>query len=409
MPCDTSAVRTTSSTRAAWYPRSASTVMPASSSFAIVLRPCRRSSRPSVGAVMTAASSLRSTTGPLRALLLGSTASGDPDGADVLGEVVDEAAARFGDATAYVAADGWLLSFAELARASDEVAAGLAAAGVGAGDVVALALPSIPEYVIAYAAAAKLGAVTAGVNARLTSHERAGVLATARPRLVVATPDLAPHPDALPAGADLVTIDVAGAPGDALASVRVEGGAPRRSTPTRTARWPSCSPPAPPASPKGAVFGAPAGLHHQVDTGGTWAGQAGAAQLAGTRRSPTSGPMTKLPGNLMWGACTVLVDRWRPGGTLALIERYAMAGVGGIPTQVALMLGRHPRTSDDLSSVRAIVMGGGPSTPSLVRGTAAVRRRRVCASRARRPASDRQPPSVRPRTPRSASAARTRA
>lgn len=285
----------------------------------------------------------------------------------MLGEVVDEAAARFGDATAYVAADGWLLSFAELARASDEVAAGLAAAGVGAGDVVALALPSIPEYVIAYAAAAKLGAVTAGVNARLTSHERAGVLATARPHLVVATPDLAPHPDALPAGADLVTIDVAGAPGDALAPVRVDGGAPRPldADPDRPVAIVFTS--GTTGQPKGAVFGGrQLAFITQVDTGGTWAGQAGAAQLAGTSFAHL-GPMTKLPGNLMRGACTVLVDRWRPGDALALIERYAMAGVGGIPTQVALML-RHPSFDErDLSSVRAIVMGGGPSTPSLVR------------------------------------------
>ena len=44
-----------------------------------------------------------------------------------------------------------------------------------------------------------------------------------------------------------------------------------------------------------------------------------------------------------------------------------MAGIGGIPTQLALMLRRPDFDDHDLSCVQAIVIGGGPATPALVR------------------------------------------
>ena len=54
-------------------------------------------------------------------------------------------------------------------------------AGSGAGDVVALVLPPGAEYLLAYLAVAKLGAITAGVNDRLsTARERDGVLGARR-------------------------------------------------------------------------------------------------------------------------------------------------------------------------------------------------------------------------------------
>ena len=69
----------------------------------------------------------------------------------------------------------------------------------------------------------------------------------------------------------------------------------------------------------------------------------------------------------MRGGATHLVDRWRAGDALALIERERLSGLGGIPTQIALML-RHPSfDTTDVSSVKALILGGGPATPALVR------------------------------------------
>src|SRR6185437_11027127 len=138
-----------SSTRAAWNPRSANKRMPASSNLRIVLRPWARSSRVAAGVPGAAATSRRPVA--RRDDLYASAMS--PPG---LPWTIAEAARRFADRTAYVTPRGWSLSYADLDRISDEAAAGLAAQGVGARDVVALVLPPGPEYLLAYAAAAKL-------------------------------------------------------------------------------------------------------------------------------------------------------------------------------------------------------------------------------------------------------------
>src|SRR2546423_10342711 len=102
----------------------------------------------------------------------------------VLPATIAEAARRFADRTAYVAPTGWALSYADIDRISDEAAVGLAQRGVRAGDVVALVLPPGPEYLLAYCAAAKLGAITARGNDRLSAVERVHLLDLAEPRLV---------------------------------------------------------------------------------------------------------------------------------------------------------------------------------------------------------------------------------
>src|SRR5690349_5627765 len=102
-----------------------------------------------------------------------------------LAGVSAEAGRRFGDTPAYVAPDGEPLSYADLDRRSDAAAVGLLHHGVGEGDVVALLLPSSLAYVIAYVAAAKVGAITAGVNQRLSEPEQRAVLDVAQPKLVV--------------------------------------------------------------------------------------------------------------------------------------------------------------------------------------------------------------------------------
>src|SRR5436190_12214286 len=101
------------------------------------------------------------------------------------GPIVREAAHRFGDATALVSADGERISYVELDRRSDVAAAALWARGVRAGSVVALTLPSSPEFVVAYAAASKVGAAAAGVNPKLTEAERAAALDMLQPREVI--------------------------------------------------------------------------------------------------------------------------------------------------------------------------------------------------------------------------------
>ena len=277
----------------------------------------------------------------------------------MLADTVREAAERWGDAAFLVAPSGWALTYRALDSISDEVAGGLAERGVGEGDVVALVLPSIPEHAIAYAAAAKLGAITAGVNARLTPGERAAVIDRADPLVIIATADLAPDRP------DVVTIVGAGGPDDALAPLRrVAATLPMlHANPDRPVAIVFTS--GTTGVPKGAVF-----CERQLeficrtDTGGTWGG--GGDSLSATSLAHL-GPTTKLPGNLRRGGTIHLVDRWTAGAALALTEAHSMVSIAGIPTQVALMLQHPDFATTDLSSVKAIIVGGGPATPALIR------------------------------------------
>ena len=109
----------------------------------------------------------------------------------MLPQTITTAARRFGDRAAFRLSSGASVTYLDLDRASDEVAAGLAARGLTEGDVVLLSLPSGPEYAVAYLAAAKVGAVTAGANPRLRARERDLVATTVGPALVLATEALA--------------------------------------------------------------------------------------------------------------------------------------------------------------------------------------------------------------------------
>ncbi|HVM39754.1 MAG TPA: class I adenylate-forming enzyme family protein, partial [Acidimicrobiia bacterium] len=281
----------------------------------------------------------------------------------MIGRVASEAARRFGDRTAYVTPAGWSVSYRDLDRLSDEVAVGLTSLGIGEGDVVSLVLPSIPEHVVAYLAAAKVGAVTAAVNARLAAPERAAVLDLAGPRLVLATGDLL---DGVPTGdAEVVTVTPAEHADGVLSDLRVADDAPRPlpEDPDRPVAIVFTS--GTTGTPKGAVFGGRQLAHVTlVDTGNRWGD--GGVTLAGTSLAHL-GPTTKLPGKLHQGGVTHLMERWRAADALALVSEHRMSMLGGIPTQVALMLRQPDFDAYDLSSVKVVVVGGGPATPALVR------------------------------------------
>ncbi|HLX87214.1 MAG TPA: class I adenylate-forming enzyme family protein [Acidimicrobiales bacterium] len=289
-----------------------------------------------------------------------------------LAEVVRAAATRHGTTPLYVLPDGSHLDYRGLDTQSDALAAGLARRGIGPGHVVALLIPSGPAYAVAYSAAAKLGAVTAGVNERLSPPERAACLTVAQPRLVLGT-------DALLDGTGAATLDGVGEvvvvpdptseadPARVFAGMAAPGAAvpilePDPDRPVAIVFTSGTT-----GLPKGAVFAArQLDAVSEADGGRRWGG-------GGRGMSSTSfahlGYMTKLPQVLRGGGTTFVMARWSAGAALDMIERHRLTSIGGIPTQVALML-RHERFADsDVSSVRMVALGGGPSTPALVRET----------------------------------------
>jgi acyl-CoA synthetase (AMP-forming)/AMP-acid ligase II len=259
----------------------------------------------------------------------------------VLPDSIRGAATRFGDRAALIDANGAAITYLELDRWSDELAIGLASRhDVGEGTVAALTLPSDPRYVACYLALAKLGACTAGVNPRMAADEKQRVLAQLAPDIII--------------GDDFPLDRPAGEPPPALA---------RDNDRVATIVFTSGTT----GEPKGAVF-----TDRQleaiatIDIGGldTWG--AGSPMLASTQFCHI-GFMTKLPWYLRQGCTLVLQQRWRAADTLRLVAEHSMPSIGGVAAQIALLLRVPDFDRYDMSSVRMIVIGGGPSPPEIVR------------------------------------------
>ena len=282
-----------------------------------------------------------------------------------LATTIPEAARRFGAGPAVVAADGWALSFEALDRLSDEVAAALAARGIGDGDLVALALPSVPDYVVAYGALAKLGAITTGVNPRFTPTERAALVDVAQPALVIATADML---EGLPASTPIVTTTRATDADEVFAELRAgfAGASP-----------PPLADPDDPerlvaviftsgttGRPKGAMFGnRELAAITAADVGDRWGG--GEPMLVSTQFSHI-GFMTKLPWYLRLATRLHLIDRWRAGDVLRIVAEQRITTIGSVAPQMALMLRTPELDQLDLSCVQAVIAGGAASPPALV-------------------------------------------
>ena len=276
--------------------------------------------------------------------------------------VVQEAARLFRDRVAFVSADGVELTYFDLFHLSEAVAAGLLARGVGPGSVVALALPSGLDYVIAYLASARLGAIATGINPRFGPEERAAVIDRAKPSIVIASGDLA---ESVPSGMATEVVATSIAKDDILPTLRgSEDEAPPRLPldPERVATIVFTS--GTTGEPKGAVFrNRQLAAITMFDNGGKWDG--GGPLLSSTEMCHV-GFMTKLPWYLRAGSRIHVLRKWRAEDALRTISENKMPSVGGIGAQVALML-RLPNFDDyDVSSVKAIIVGGGPSPKALI-------------------------------------------
>jgi long-chain acyl-CoA synthetase len=105
--------------------------------------------------------------------------------------MLERSASVWPDNTA-IAFLGKHLSYRELLHEVERFSAVLASLGVGRGDRVGLLLPNCPQYVIAYYATARLGAVIVGNNPLYTKRELSHQLADAGIKVIVVLDQLYP-------------------------------------------------------------------------------------------------------------------------------------------------------------------------------------------------------------------------
>jgi len=108
-----------------------------------------------------------------------------------LAHILAESLARHPERIAF-AGDERALSYAQLARLSENLAASLAGLGLADGARLAIVLPNIPEYALAVFAAWRLGAEPVLVNPQLTGSELLYILKDSQSVAVIAPTALAP-------------------------------------------------------------------------------------------------------------------------------------------------------------------------------------------------------------------------
>ncbi len=254
--------------------------------------------------------------------------------------VVAEAARRFGSTPAFVAPDGTATTYDDLEDRSGRVAAGLVTAGVGEGDVIALRMASDIHYVVAYLAAARIGAITAGINPKLAVAEQDALVDLVAPALVVTgheqvtrfgqTSDVPPDPVRPHPDRDVAIVFTSGTTG----------------------------------LPKGAAFTEKQlAAITEIDVQSRWGG--GGHMIASTQFAHV-GFMTKLPWYLRLGSTIHMLDKWNAGDVLRLVDEHRIASIGGVAPQVALMVRTPEAQALDFECVQSIIMGGGASSPTLV-------------------------------------------
>ncbi len=267
-------------------------------------------------------------------------------------DVLRGAAEVHRDVEAFVepAADGSprrATTFAEWDRAADALARRFGAEGVGPGTVVCLQLPSSITYMVCYAAAVRLGAVTSGINPRLGSREVASILERTRPRVLVV--DDGAIPGARPGTTVFTRHDVESAVGGPAAP-----GLPRLEPDDPVAVvWTSGTT----GLPKGAVFD-----HRNLEA--VAAGADPLAEAGDRRLSPLPfshvGSMTRLWDEAAKGITTVITPTpWKAAAAIEIMAAERITVAQGVPTQWALVLAHPDLAAADLSSLR--VAGTGAS------------------------------------------------
>jgi fatty-acyl-CoA synthase len=268
----------------------------------------------------------------------------------------DEIALRF---------EGEAISWSELDRRTDAVAAGLAELGVRRGDRVAILMLNRPEWIEAAIAILKLGAIAVPLNVRFTPPEIAYVVNDAGSMLVVTE-------DALVAGVskarsdhpDLVVITA-----EELGEHRRHGWVPKVATNEDDPAF-ICYTSGTTGDPKGAVL-----------THGSWnagsQGWAQAIQLTTADRVYLPFPLAFTGGLAVqlftyWAGARLVLDRaFDPGRTIELFETERLTALLAVPVIIQQVVD-HPRfSSADLSSWRVACSGGASVPPSLLQSVQA--------------------------------------
>ncbi len=290
------------------------------------------------------------------------------------------------------------VSFEAFHRAVAKLARRLAAEGVVKGDRVAIIMRNVPEWPVAFYAAASLGAIVTPLNAWWTGAELQYGLSDSGSKIAIVDGERYDRiAELVPDCPALETVFVTRAPNlaysERLRPLEDVLGTPETWSDLEDLPIPDVDlgpeddatifyTSGTTGNPKGAL-----GTQRNINSNIMAAGCAGARVFLRRGEAPpapdpdapqrsillsvpffhATGCFAILNPTLFSGGKIVMMRRWDPVRAFELIEREKITAAGGVPT-IAWQLIEHPlRKNYDLSSLESVSYGGAPSAPELVR------------------------------------------
>jgi long-chain acyl-CoA synthetase len=252
---------------------------------------------------------------------------------------------------------GGALTYSDLDRQSDAVAAGLQLRGIEPDDTVALQLPNVPEFLIAYFGILKAGAIAVPLNVLLKERELDFHLSDSHAAALVTWAGLARADVSVPTFVVGDDVEDGAEPFAALLEAPVPTAAPlvpRRSDDTAVVIYTSGTT----GKPKGAEL-----THFQLymncDIPARQVDFSGDEVVIGALPLfHVFGLSSVLHPVVRFGATLILIPRFDAETVLTAIERDRATFFDGVPTMFVALLANPLLDQYDLSSLRVAISGG---------------------------------------------------
>ena len=273
----------------------------------------------------------------------------------LIGDLAYQAAKRWGEREAFAFPGDRTLSFADIDRLSGRFAGGLSERGVGVGDRVVLHLPNSWQWIVAYHAIARLGAVVVPANILLSPAEVAFITADAQARAIIVPSG---RIEALPTSGLLTIVDDGVGDGAVLAfDALLEGTwiAPAETPPDAlfTIGYTSGTT----GRPKGAML-TQANIFECVAQTATIHVRHSGDRIYSALPFPHVYGNVVMNSAFLTGAWLYAPRRFDAAEALRAIEAERITLFEGVPTMYYQMLGAAELSTADLSSLSRCTVGG---------------------------------------------------
>jgi long-chain acyl-CoA synthetase len=282
-----------------------------------------------------------------------------------LAQILGEAAARDPEQVA-VKLDDFALNYGLLEQAAKRIAGMLAARGIEPGDRVALMLPNVPHFVVAYYGILRAGAVVVPMNVLNKQREVEYYLRDSGAKLLFVWDDFAEEAD--PAAADVgcesISVKLGEFEQTLFATDPVEELVERESGDTAVLLYTSGTT----GTPKGAELTHDNLLRNCRASRDLFDLDAGVVVLGALPLFHSFGQTCAMNNCMVAAGVLTLLPRFDPVKALEIIERDKVAVFEGVPSMYGAILNVPDHERYDTSTLRCCASGGAAMPVELMRG-----------------------------------------